>query len=96
MGNVDATPHTSFIFNFLKNPINNKNKKLKTLIKFKKQISLSNVSFYYNEDEKNLILKDINLKIKHGSRIGIIGKSGSGKSTFADLVLGLLNPSEEK
>ena len=45
---------------------------------------------------KNLILKDINLKIKHGSRIGIIGKSGSGKSTFADLVLGLLNPSRGK
>ncbi len=96
MGNVDATPHTNFIFNFLKNPIKNRDKKLKDLVKFKKQISFSNVSFYYNEDEKNLILNDINLKIKYGSRIGIIGKSGSGKSTFADLVLGLLNPSKGK
>ena len=96
MGNVDATPHTNFILNFLKNPVNNKVRKFKNSITFKKQISFCNVSFFYNEDENNKILKDVNLNIKYGSRIGIIGKSGSGKSTFADLVLGLLDPSEGK
>ena len=96
MGNVDATPHTNFILNFLKNPVNNKVRKFKNSITFKKQISFCNVSFFYNEDENNKILKDVNLNIKFGSRIGIIGKSGSGKSTFADLVLGLLDPSEGK
>jgi ATP-binding cassette subfamily B protein len=98
MNNVDATPHTNFIYNFLKNPSPNSSnhKKSKGSVKFKKQISFSNVSFSYNEDRQNEILKDINLNIKHGSRIGIIGKSGSGKSTLADLILGLLNPSKGK
>ena len=98
MSNVDATPHTNFIYNFLKNPNPNSidNKKFKGSIKFKKQITFSNVSFSYNEDKQNDILKDINLNIQYGSRVGIIGKSGSGKSTFADLILGLLSPSKGK
>ena len=98
MNNVDATPHTNFIYNFIKgpNPNSNNNKKFKGSIKLKKQILFKNVSFSYNEDGQNEILKDINLNIKCGSRIGIIGKSGSGKSTFADLILGLLSPSKGK
>ncbi len=98
MNNVDATPHTNFIYNFIKgpNPNSNNNKKFKSSIKLKKQILFKNVSFSYNEDGQNEILKDINLNIKCGSRIGIIGKSGSGKSTFADLILGLLSPSKGK
>ena len=58
---------------------------------FKKNITFSNVSFSY--EQKNPILKNFNLKIEKNSCIGIVGSSGSGKSTFTDLVIGLLKPS---
>ena len=88
MSNQDALPHTTFIENFLKKSFAKiKNKKIKPL-KFKNKISIKNVSFSYSVENKNpIILKNINLDISSGSRIGIIGKSGSGKSTFADLIL---------
>ena len=60
---------------------------------FQNQISLNNLSFSYQESstlEKNLILDKVNLTIKKGSKIGIIGESGSGKSTFIDILMGLL------
>ena len=63
---------------------------IKKKIDLKNLISFNNVSFSY--DKKNYILKDINLKIKKGSRVGIIGKTGEGKSTFLDLLMGLLAP----
>src|SRR5690606_15499072 len=39
-------------------------------------------------------LTGINLEIPKGSRVGIAGKTGSGKSTLVDLVIGLLEPTE--
>ena len=96
MGNVDATPHTNFILNFLKNPPLIKNKKINKPIKFKNVISLKNITFSYDSKNENQVLRDINLNIKYGSRIGIIGKSGSGKSTLVDLILGLLEPTKGK
>ena len=59
-------------------------------IDLKNLISFNNVSFSY--DKKNYILKDISFQIKKGSRVGIIGKTGEGKSTFLDLLMGLLPP----
>jgi len=59
---------------------------------FKENIKFINVSFYYNK--KKPIIKKLNIDIKKNSCIGIIGSSGSGKSTFADLVIGLLKPSK--
>ncbi len=55
-------------------------------------IELRNVSFRY-ESNRALVLKDIDLRIEKGARIGIAGKTGGGKSTFVDIVLGLLEPS---
>ena len=63
---------------------------IKKKIDLKNLISFNNVSFSY--DKKNFILKDINFQIKKGSRVGIIGKTGEGKSTFLDLLMGLLPP----
>ena len=47
----------------------------------------------FSYEQKNPILKNFNLKIEKNSCIGIVGSSGSGKSTFTDLVIGLLKPS---
>ncbi len=54
-------------------------------------IKIKNLVFSY-ENKKN-ILEDINLEIKKNDFIGIVGNSGSGKSTFINLLLGLLEPS---
>ncbi len=58
--------------------------------KLNNSIEFKNVFFNYLDDRNNL--KDINFKIKKGSFIGIIGPTGSGKSTILDLILGLLKP----
>ncbi|OUU25566.1 MAG: hypothetical protein CBB97_09480 [Candidatus Endolissoclinum sp. TMED37] len=57
---------------------------------FKKEISFSKVSFSY--DLKKPIIKNLNFKIKKNICIGIVGDSGSGKSTITDLIMGLLKP----
>jgi len=60
-------------------------------IDFSNKITLLNVSFTFNETQK-IILDDLNLSISKGEKIGIIGASGAGKSTFSDLIMGLLRP----
>ena len=62
---------------------------------FKKAIELRNVSFKY-KSKKSLILNNLNLFIKKGERIGIIGKTGSGKSTLIEIIVGLLKPVKGK
>jgi ABC-type multidrug transport system fused ATPase/permease subunit len=57
---------------------------------FKKVIEFKDVSFSY--DNKKMIFKAVNLEIMKGEFIGIIGESGSGKSTFIDLLIGLYIP----
>ena len=58
---------------------------------FEKNIRLKNVSFGYDENSLPAI-NNINLDIKKGDCIGIIGKTGSGKSTLIDIMMGLLDP----
>lgn len=58
---------------------------------FRNQIRLENISFvYFGRTEE--VLNNIDLTIPKGSKIGIIGKTGSGKSTLIDILLGLLSP----
>ena len=59
---------------------------------FKKEINISNIFFSY-EEGKNVI-SNFSKTIKKNSCIGIIGKSGSGKSTIIDLITGLISPSK--
>ncbi len=70
----------------------NKQKVLIKPLPFEKKIQLKEISFSY--DKKNSILKGINLEINKGERIAIIGKTGSGKSTLSDLIMGLLEPTK--
>lgn len=59
----------------------------------KRSISLKNIRFRYRSDQ-SWIFDNLNLEISKGSRIGIVGSSGAGKSTFIDILMGLLKPSE--
>jgi subfamily B ATP-binding cassette protein MsbA len=52
-------------------------------IKFSNEITFKDVSFKY---EKNNVLSNINFKIKKGEMVALVGQSGSGKSTIADLL----------
>ena len=56
-----------------------------------KKILIKDLDFSYN-NKKKLIFKNLNLEIPSNSNVCLIGKSGEGKSTFADLVMGLLEP----
>ena len=58
----------------------------------KNSIIFENVSFNYKNINKNVI-NSVNFKINQGEKVAIIGKTGSGKSTLVDLLLGLLPPS---
>ena len=65
----------------------NDNKK----IEFKNSIKLNNVFFTY-PNETNPAIKNINLNIQCKKKIGIVGETGSGKTTTVDLILSLLKP----
>jgi ABC-type bacteriocin/lantibiotic exporter with double-glycine peptidase domain len=65
----------------------------KNILQFKKEINLKNINYSYPSSSK-LNLKNINLKIPAGSSIGIVGITGSGKSTLIDLILGLHKPKD--
>lgn len=79
----------------------NKNEKYKNFFLkknfyvFNEEIYFQNVSFRYPGSSDN-ILQDLNFKLIKGQKICIVGKSGSGKSTFIDLLLGLLKPTNGK
>lgn len=61
-------------------------------ISFKNEIKIENLSFSYESNK--VILKDINFIIKKGDRVGITGRTGEGKSTLLDILMGLLQPKE--
>ncbi len=73
----------------VENPI--KNPESPAILKgFNREISYENVSFTY--DGKRFVLKDVNITIKKGEVVAVVGRSGSGKSTFLNLLLRFYDP----
>jgi len=60
---------------------------------FSKSITFVNVNFQYKKNSP-FIIKGLNLKIRKGSRVGVVGETGSGKSTMIDILMGLLTPTD--
>lgn len=57
-------------------------------------VEFDHVSFRYNENDEDYVLKDISFKAVKGQRIGVIGGTGSGKSTLISLIPRLYDASE--
>ena len=58
----------------------------KRIQSFEKSIEYKNVSFAYRKGEVGWVLNDINLTIEKGKTIALVGQSGSGKTTMADML----------
>ena len=56
-------------------------------------LAMDNVSYRYPSGDRN-VLNNVSFEIKKGMSVGIVGSSGGGKTTTADLLLGLLSPVE--
>lgn len=66
----------------------------KTIKEIKGEIVFDNVDFEYVKGKK--VLEGINLKINPGESIALVGKSGVGKTTFAELIMGYYKPNKGK
>lgn len=99
-------PAFQTVYNDLKNSkdvlinLDNKNLKFEKFLEKKieiKSIELKDISFSFQSKEKKLeILKNINLELSIGNLTGLIGETGSGKSTIANIISGLIQDFEGK
>ena len=64
------------------------NKPIKKDFNFKKSLNVKNLSFFYSNNKK--IFSNLDFEIKKNETIGIIGKTGTGKSTFINILSGLI------
>lgn len=62
-------------------------------VSFDEAIELKGIGFHYGS-ETTQVIENLSVRISKGSRVGIVGKTGSGKSTLMDIVMGLLFPTE--
>ena len=74
---------------------NYQSKKPNIPLQFQKDINLSNLSFTY-PTRKEFSISKVSMGIKKNDFIGIIGKTGSGKSTLVNILIGLVKPNEGK
>ena len=70
-------------------PVKQEPKNTNDYIKFKNSLKLLDIHFKYND---SYIFENINLEVKKGEKIVILGPTGSGKSTIIDLMMGLIKP----
>ena len=62
-------------------------------IYFKDKLELRDIVWHYPNSEKKVINK-LSIEIRKGMSVGFVGASGAGKTTVADIILGLLKPQE--
>ena len=78
------------------NLMNNYKNKINTgKIQFNKKIVIEGIEFYYPSNHKTILHK-VSFTIPKGKFVGIVGPSGAGKTTFVDILLGLLEPTGGK
>ena len=77
------------VLKFLAQPVDNINNMANS--SYNKNIEIKDLNFRYKSDTP-WILKNVNITIAKGARVGFIGETGSGKSTLLDIVMGLLPP----
>jgi ABC-type multidrug transport system fused ATPase/permease subunit len=73
--------------------VNQIERPLPDALPLKREIRLESVSYAY-DDAPAPALQHVSFTLKKGSTLGLVGASGAGKSTLADLVMGLLTPTE--
>jgi len=81
------------VIDLLDQPMPNEGTGLVEPIAFEQDIKLNNLSFQYAK-QSPLVLKNVDVTISKGSRVGFIGSTGSGKSTLIDVVMSLLKPTQ--
>ncbi len=64
--------------------------------KLKGDIEFINVSFRYEENEKQRVLKDISFKVRPGEKIALLGPTGAGKTTIISLMMRFFEPDSGK
>ncbi|WP_228256064.1 type I secretion system permease/ATPase [Malaciobacter marinus] len=77
----------------MKMPVEKENKTYISRPNLSGTIEFKDVQFAY-KDQNHQTLKDINLKIKQGERVAVLGKIGSGKSTLLKLIMSLYEPNK--
>lgn len=65
----------------------------KEALPLKEKIQIQNLSYKYPEGE-DFVLRDVNISIPKNKSIALVGPSGAGKTTLADLILGVLEPTK--
>ena len=85
--------HTKHFFDFLDLPEEASAESNDSACSLKNCIELKNVSFSYPNKDKKAI-EDINLSIRKGETIALIGENGSGKTTLSKIILGLYEADE--
>lgn len=81
---MDASTYLERIFELLDEPFIIENAKFARNLKIKGEVELKNIKFSY--DSKKTVLDNVNIKIKKGEKVGLVGETGCGKSTILSLI----------
>ena len=87
---IDSLYETMYSFNNEKHPSSVDNKKVERIL-LKKEFRLESITFSYPNTQEPVIC-NLNLKVDVNSSVALVGVTGAGKTTIANIILGLLKP----